>query len=132
MQRIFAGLLAFLAVTSAHAAPDPKVKGQLAPEEQKPLFVLPRGFEIELVAAEPQVINPITMTLDEKGRIYVSESHTYRYGPGGTPIKPFTNPVIRLDPLPDGKGYQRVVVAEGFDEPVMGLAIRGGKLWCTA
>jgi quinoprotein glucose dehydrogenase len=108
---------------------DPRV---CLPADEKKLFVLPRGFEIELVAAEPLVINPITMALDEKGRLYVSESHTYRYGPGGSPVKPFSNPIVRLDPLPDGKGYKRVQVADGFEEPVMGLAIRDGKLWCTA
>jgi putative membrane-bound dehydrogenase-like protein len=109
-----------------------KIDKPIPAEEQLKLFSVPKDFEVELVAAEPLVINPITMTLDEKGRIYVSESHTYRYGPSGSPIKPFTNPIVRLDPLPDGKGYKRVIVAEGFDEPVMGLAIRDGKLWCTA
>ncbi len=107
-------------------------KGRLAPEEEKKQFSLPKGFEIDLVAAEPLVVNPITMTLDDRGRLYVSESHTYRYGPSGSPVKPFTNPIVRLDPLEGGKGYRRVVVADGFEEPVMGLAIRDGKLWCTA
>jgi len=113
-------------------AQDKKITKHQAPADQRQHFVLPPGFEIELVAAEPLVINPISMTLDEKGRIYVSESHTYRYGPNGTPVKPFSNPIIRLDPLPDGKGYQRVLVTEGFDDPVMGMAVRNGKLWVTA
>jgi putative membrane-bound dehydrogenase-like protein len=112
--------------------PDRKIRTQLSPEEQKKHFLLREGFEIELVAAEPTVINPITMALDEKGRIYVSESHTYRYGPSGSPVKPFRNPVVRLDRLPEGKGFRRVVVADGFDDPVMGIAIRDGKLWLTA
>jgi len=102
-----------------------------AAEEAKQ-FLLPEGFEIELVAAEPLIINPVCIALDEQGRIYVSESHTYRYGPGRSPIKPFTNPVVRLDPLPGGNGFKRVLVAEGFDDPVMGMAIRDGQLWCAA
>ena len=85
-----------------------------------------------MVAAEPLIINPVTMTVDEQGRIYVSESHTYRYGPKGSPVKPYTNPVVRLDPLPGGKGYQRILVAAGFDDPVMGIAVKGQKLWLTA
>ena len=101
-------------------------------EAGEPRLRVPAGFEVELVAAEPLVINPITMALDEQGRIYVSESHTYRYGPSGSPIKPFTNPIVRLDPLSGGKGYKRIVVAEGFDDPVMGMAVRDGKLWATA
>jgi putative membrane-bound dehydrogenase-like protein len=111
---------------------DRKITGQQKPDEEKTCFHVPAGFEVELIAAEPLVINPVTMTVDERGRIYVSESHTYRYGPKGSPVKPFTNPIIRLDPLDNGKGYRRVPVAEGFDDPVMGMAVRDGKLWATA
>ncbi|MFT5525595.1 MAG: putative membrane-bound dehydrogenase-like protein, partial [Pirellulaceae bacterium] len=113
-------------------AADRSISTRLSPQEQKPHFILPEGFEIELVAADPLIINPISMTVDEQGRIYVSESHTYRFGPNGSPIKPFKNPLVRLDPLPNGKGYRRVPVADGFEEPVMGLAVRGNKLWCAA
>jgi quinoprotein glucose dehydrogenase len=114
------------------AAVDPKVKTRLSPAEQLKHFHFPKGFAVELVVADPTVINPVTMTVDDKGRIYVSESHTYRYGPSGSPIKPFANPVVRLDPLPDGKGYKRTPVADGFDDPVMGIAVKGNKLWLTA
>lgn len=112
-------------------AVDPKVTKRLSAEEQKKHFIVPKDFEIELVAADPVVINPITMVLDDKGRIIVSESHTYRYGPPGSPIKPYANPVIRLDP--DGKGgFTRTLIADGFTDPVMGIAIKGNKLWLTA
>lgn len=111
---------------------DPKVKARLSAQEQSSHFRVPKGFELELVAADPLVINPITLALDGKGRLYVSESHTYRYGPPGSPIKPFANPVIRLDPIPGGKGYRRTLIADGFADPVMGIAIKGDKLWLTA
>lgn len=111
---------------------DSQIKGQQKPQAQLKNFILPEGFEVELVAADPLVINPVTMAVDEAGRIYVSESHTYRYGPAGSPIKPYANPLVRLDPLPGGKGYQRVPIADGFDDPVMGIAVKGDKLWVTA
>src|SRR5262245_57381905 len=111
---------------------DKKITAPLPADEEKKYLRVPEGFEVEPVAAEPLVINPITLTQDEKGRLYVSESHTYRYGPNGSPVKPATNPIVRLDPLPDGKGYRRVVVADGFEEPVMGMAVHGDKLWVTA
>jgi putative membrane-bound dehydrogenase-like protein len=114
------------------SAVDSKIQKQISASEQLKHFVFPEGFELELVASDPLVINPVTMALDEKGRIYVSESHTYRYGPPGSPVKPFANPLIRLDPRPDGKGYQRTLIADGFDDPVMGIAIKGDKLWVTA
>ncbi len=110
---------------------DKTVTKRLSAQEQLKHFVVPKDFVIELVAADPVIINPITMTLDDKGRIIVSESHTYRYGPPGSPIKPFANPVIRLDP--DGKGgFTRTLIADGFDDPVMGIAVKGDKLWLTA
>jgi putative membrane-bound dehydrogenase-like protein len=112
-------------------AVDPKVKTRLTAQEQLKHFLVPKDFAIELVAADPVVINPITMVLDDKGRIIVSESHTYRYGPPGSPIKPFANPVVRLDP--DGKGgFTRTLIADGFADPVMGIAIKGDKLWLSA
>lgn len=113
------------------AAVDPKVKARQKPEDQVRNFIVPEGFEVELVAADPLIINPVTMTVDDRGRIYVSESHTYRYGPNGSPIKPYANPVIRLDA--DGKGgWKRTLIAEGFSDPAMGLAVRGDKLWVSA
>jgi putative membrane-bound dehydrogenase-like protein len=112
-------------------AVDPNVKARLTAQEQIKHFIVPKDFEIELVAADPVIINPITMVLDAKGRVIVSESHTYRFGPPGSPIKPFANPVVRLDP--DGKGgFTRTLVADGFDDPVMGIAVKGNKLWLTA
>jgi putative membrane-bound dehydrogenase-like protein len=113
------------------SAVDATVKTRLSAQDQIKHFIVPKDFEIELVVADPVVINPITMVLDDKGRIIVSESHTYRYGPPGSPIKPFANPVVRLDP--DGKGgFTRTLIADGFDDPVMGIAVKGDKLWLTA
>src|SRR5207247_668144 len=37
-------------------------------------FTVPPGFEIELVAGPPLVDRPISAALDEKGRLYVTES----------------------------------------------------------
>ena len=110
---------------------DPKIKTRLSAVEQKKHFIVPKDFEIELVAADPLIINPITMVVDDKGRIIVSESHTYRFGPPGSPIKPYANPVVRLDP--DGKGsFTRTLIADGFTDPVMGIAVKGNKLWLAA
>jgi putative membrane-bound dehydrogenase-like protein len=131
---VLALVLMVSSVAPRHAAAD-QAPGSTPPPASEELakFVLPKGFKIELVASEPTIINPVCIAHDEQGRLYVSESHTYRYGPKGTPLKDAApNPIVRLDPLPDGKGYRRVLVAEGFEDPVMGMAIRGNQLWATA
>src|SRR5438552_18996625 len=131
MRYLIIPLLLFAAFPVAAQPGKPKVDKRLSPQEQLKHFTVPKDFQVELVAAEPMVINPVTMTVDEQGRIYVSESHTYRYGPSGSPVKPYANPIVRLE-RQTGGGLKRTLVADGFEDPAMGLAIRDGKLWVTA
>src|SRR6185312_4119542 len=37
----------------------------------------PPGFQISVFASEPDVQNPIAMTFDERGRLWVAENYTY-------------------------------------------------------
>jgi quinoprotein glucose dehydrogenase len=43
-------------------------------------FQLPAGLKAELFAAEPQLANPVAISIDQKGRVYVAE--TFRAGVG--------------------------------------------------
>ena len=45
-----------------------------SPAEALQKMKVPPGFKVELVAAEPDLINPVAMTFDERGRIWVTES----------------------------------------------------------
>ncbi|MEO2037051.1 MAG: PVC-type heme-binding CxxCH protein, partial [Planctomycetaceae bacterium] len=56
-----------------HVVEDPP----LSPEEQQRSFHLPEGFQIELVASEPGIVNPMNMNFDAAGRLYVSQSIEY-------------------------------------------------------
>jgi mono/diheme cytochrome c family protein len=47
------------------------------PEEQAKGFILPAGYRLELVAADPQVISPAVIEFDGNGRMYVSELISY-------------------------------------------------------
>jgi putative membrane-bound dehydrogenase-like protein len=40
-------------------------------------FVVPEGFKVGVFAAEPEVRNPIALTWDHKGRMWVAENFTY-------------------------------------------------------
>ena len=49
------------------------------PEEERKGFHLPPGFEIELVAAEPDIRKPINIAFDARGRLWVTESVEYPF-----------------------------------------------------
>ena len=47
------------------------------PEAALRSFQLAPGFRIELAAAEPEVVDPISMAFDERGRLFVVEMRDY-------------------------------------------------------
>jgi mono/diheme cytochrome c family protein len=49
----------------------------LPPEETLELFELEDGFRIELVAHEPQIVDPVAMDIDANGRLWVVEMPSY-------------------------------------------------------
>jgi putative heme-binding domain-containing protein len=51
----------------------------LTPAEQVKKFRLPKGFQIELVAAEPDVPKPINIAFDAAGRLYATCSTEYPF-----------------------------------------------------
>ncbi|MDC6389411.1 ThuA domain-containing protein [Maribacter sp. PR1] len=57
--------------------PAPKYQLPLSPEESQKFIQVPAGFEAELFASEPDIINPIAMNWDEKGRLWVIETVDY-------------------------------------------------------
>ena len=69
----------------------------LAPAEEKKQFHLPPGFEIQLVAAEPEIAKPMNMAFDSNGRLWITQSREY----------PF--------PAPTGKGRDAIQVLENFN-----------------
>lgn len=50
----------------------------LPPAESSKHYVMPKGFELELFASEPDIGGkPITMSWDERGRLWVAETYDY-------------------------------------------------------
>jgi putative membrane-bound dehydrogenase-like protein len=60
-------------VTVRAGAEEPPV----SPERAPGLMTLPDGFHATLFAGEPDLVKPIAMTLDDRGRLWVVESHSY-------------------------------------------------------
>src|SRR5262249_31772732 len=67
---------------TAHAAdPSTAVKSPLSPQESLRHFQLAPGLKIEVVAAEPEVVDPVAIAFDEDARMYVVEMGDYPTGP---------------------------------------------------
>ena len=97
----------------------------LSPEAALATMTVPEGFRVELVAAEPDLINPVAMAFDERGRIWVTESFEYprrEAGPGRDRIK------ILEDTDGDGKVDSVKIFAEGLNIP-SGIAVGHGGVW---
>ena len=86
----------------------------LPPEEAAKKMTLPEGFEARIFASEPQVVNPVAMTWDERGRLWVVELYEYPLGaPAGT--KPRDNVKILEDTDNDGRADKVTVFADGLN-----------------
>ena len=73
--------LASGAASSAAADPTPAV-GPCTPDEALARFQLHPDCRIELVAAEPDVVDPVHVAFDATGRMWVVEYSDYPHGPG--------------------------------------------------
>ncbi|WP_437224074.1 PVC-type heme-binding CxxCH protein [Planctomicrobium sp. SH661] len=71
---------------------------------------LPPGFELTVVAAEPKVQNPIAMTIDDRGRLWVAENYSWAGGgAGGFDPQQRDRIVILEDTDGDGQHDKRTV-----------------------
>ncbi len=97
----------------------------LSPAEAQKKMTVPDGFTVELVASEPQIVNPVAMCFDERGRVWITESLEYprrSAGPGKDRVK------ILEDTNGDGKTDKVTVFAEGLNIP-SGIAVGHGGVW---
>ena len=98
-------------LTGNHA---PSAQAPLAPEEAQSRFTLHDGFEARLFASEPDVVNPVAMTWDERGRLWVVELYEYPLG-AKDGEKPRDNIKILEDTDADGRADKVTVFADGLN-----------------
>jgi len=72
-------------------------------------FQLPPGFQATLFASEPQVRNPIAMTFDARGRLWVAENYTYAESKKNFDVTLSDRIVVFHDDDGDGKSEKQVV-----------------------
>ncbi len=114
MSRFLSAVLLVLISLSSNAAQEPPPvasTNKLSPEQEKAKLHLPPGFELQLVASEPDIHKPLNMNFDERGRLWLSDTVEYPY-----PAKdrPGRDRVMILDDFgPDGKARKITTFADG-------------------
>src|SRR5262249_19919414 len=132
--RIVAFLLAAVMVVTSAAGTQPArplAKG-LSPKDELATFHLAKGFRAELVACEPNVIDPVCINFDEDGRMYVTEMPGYPND--GVATGHITSGRIKLLEDHDGDGFYEhaTLFAEGLRLPTCAMPWKGGVLVAVA
>lgn len=108
--------------------PAPRYQEPLSPEESKKLIQVPVGFDLQLFASEPDIINPIAMTWDERGRLWVIETVDYP----NTVLEDRTAGDDRIkiceDTDGDGKADKFTVFADKLNIPTSIVLVNGGAI----
>lgn len=97
----------------------------LPPAEQLKKMKVPPGFEIQLVAADPDIRKPINIAFDAAGRLWVTESIEYPFpakeGEGRDTVK------VLEDFGPDGRARKITTFADKLNIPIGVLPDTDGK-----
>ncbi|MBL9165835.1 MAG: c-type cytochrome [Planctomycetaceae bacterium] len=109
--------------TTALAASEP-----LEPVAALADFALPPGYRIELVAAEPEIVDPVAMAFDPQGRLWVVEMRDYPLLAAGAP--PSSRIRILEDKNRDGRFESASTFADGLLFPT-GLQLWGSGAFVT-
>ncbi len=118
------GLSAGRQLTGVYA---PTASPGLPPAEAQKRFTVPEGFEVRLFASEPEVINPVAMTWDARGRLWVLELYEYPLG-AAAGTKPRDRIKILEDTDGDGRADKVTIFADGLNLAT-GMALGNGGVY---
>ena len=101
----------------------------LKPAEAAAAMTLPPGFTVTLFAGEPDVVQPISFAIDDRGRLWVAEAYSY---PVRVPEKDAKDRILIFeDTNGDGRFDTRKVFAEKLNL-VSGIEVGFGGVWVGA
>lgn len=108
---------------------DPPKSAGLSPADAARAMRVPEGFSVDVVAAEPDLHQPIALAIDAKGRLWVAEAFGYprraAEGEGRDDI------VVFEDRDLDGRFETRSVFLSGINL-ISGLEVGHGGVWIGA
>jgi putative membrane-bound dehydrogenase-like protein len=99
----------------------------MPPAEAAAKMKLPPGFMATVFAAEPDVQNPIAMTFDGKGRIWVAENYTYAEAPLKFELK-LRDRVVIFTEGKDGHFAERKVFTDDL-QMLTSIEVGRGGVW---
>ena len=101
-----------------------------SPEKALAGMTLPEGFAATVFASEPMIAQPIAMTTDAKGRVWVIENHSYPHWI--TDGKPGRDKVSILEDTDgDGRADKKTVFLDNATN-LSGIALGQGGVWLAA
>lgn len=108
---------------------EPEASGQPpAAEASLAMMELPEGFRATVFAAEPEVRNPIAMTWDSRGRLWVAENYTYAEGQPHRFALDLRDRVLVFEPGEDGKAKKRHVFTDQVQR-LTSVEVGRGGVW---
>jgi len=114
---------------AAPVAVDSFKNAGLSPQDAARAMTVPEEFTVTLFAGEPDIQQPVALCIDDRGRLWVAEAHTYpvrqKEGEGKDRILIFED----LDG--DGKFDKKTVFMEKLNL-VSGLEVGHGGVWIGA
>ncbi len=120
------GLAAVIARSDNKVDPNVAATPHRTPEEERKLFHLPPGFEIQLVAAEPDIHKPLNLAFDDRGRLWVTDTAEYPFPP--PPGKKSRDSVkILEDFAPDGRARKITTFADDLVIPIGVLPLSAAR-----
>lgn len=126
--RLNLSILAAIAVACTANAGDYVVQDPPKPaEEERISFKLPPGFEIQLVASDPDIHKPMQMAFDEKGRLLVTTSTGYPLGPAKDETPSDKLLLIEIDGA-TGHAVSIKTLLDNLDIPSGVEALPGGRI----
>jgi putative membrane-bound dehydrogenase-like protein len=87
------------------------------PEDERKALHLPPGFEIQLVAADPDIHKPLNLAFDDRGRLWVTDTVEYPY-PARPGTKPRDTVKILSEFRTDGRAAKIETFADGLNIPI--------------
>jgi putative heme-binding domain-containing protein len=98
-------------------APNVVPDGPQSPADERKGFHLPPGFEMQLVAADPDIHKPINLAFDDRGRLWLTDTVEYPY-PAKDGKHPRDTVKILEDFGPDGRVRKITTFADGLNIPI--------------